>query len=45
MVAGSMIVVVLLSATWLRESVTSVQLSGIALLILGIVLVTRGPAT
>jgi len=44
MVAGSMIVVVLLSATWLREPVTSVQLSGIALLILGIVLVTRGPA-
>jgi multidrug transporter EmrE-like cation transporter len=45
MVAGSMIVVVLLSTTWLREPVTWVQLSGIALLILGIVLVTRGPAT
>lgn len=44
MVAGSLIVVVLLSATWLREPVTPVQLSGIALLILGIVLVTRGPA-
>lgn len=44
MVAGSMIVVVLLSTTWLREPVTWVQLAGIALLILGIVLVTRGPA-
>ena len=45
MVAGSMIVVVVLSATWLREPVSSVQLAGIVLLILGIVLVTRGPAT
>ena len=45
MVAGSMIVVVALSAAYLKEVVTPVQLSGIALLILGIVLVTRGPAS
>lgn len=45
MVAGSMIVVVVLSATCLKEVVTPVQLSGIALLILGILLVTRGPAS
>lgn len=45
MVAGSMIVVVVLSAAYLKEAVTPVQLSGIALLILGIVLVSRGPAS
>jgi multidrug transporter EmrE-like cation transporter len=44
MVAGSMIVVVILSVAWLREPVGAVQLSGIALLIAGIVLVTQGPA-
>lgn len=43
MVAGGIVVVVLTSMVWLREPVTNLQLSGIALLVLGIFLVTHGP--
>ncbi len=45
MVAGGLVVVVLGSALWLRETVTPLQWSGIALLILGIALVTHRTAT
>ncbi len=45
MVAGGLLVVVLGSALWLRETVTPLQWSGIALLVLGIVLVAWRPTT
>ena len=45
MAAGSLLVVVLMSALWLRESLSFTQWSGIVLLLLGIVLVTSGSAT
>ena len=44
MVAGGLVIVVLGSALWLRETVTPLQWSGIALLAVGIVLVTWRPA-
>ena len=40
MASGSLLVVVLSSAFWLGEAVTLLQWSGIALLLIGIVLVT-----
>lgn len=40
MAAGSLLLVVLSSAFWLGEAVTIVQWSGIALLLIGMVLVT-----
>jgi multidrug transporter EmrE-like cation transporter len=44
MVAGGLVIVVLGSALWLRETVTPLQWSGVALLAVGIVLVTWRPA-
>jgi multidrug transporter EmrE-like cation transporter len=44
MVAGGLVIVVLGSALWLGETVTPLQWSGIALLAVGIVLVTWRPA-
>jgi multidrug transporter EmrE-like cation transporter len=41
MVAGGLIVVVVASVVWLREPMTTTQLSGIVLLVLGILLVTH----
>lgn len=40
MVAGGLVLVVLGSVFWLRETITPLQWSGIALLVAGIVLVT-----
>jgi multidrug transporter EmrE-like cation transporter len=45
MAAGSLLVVVLSSVLWLGEALTTVQWSGIALLLAGIVLVTARSAT
>ncbi|MGA7178218.1 MAG: EamA family transporter [Thiobacillaceae bacterium] len=44
MVAGGLVVVVLGSILWLRETVTPLQWAGIALLVAGIALVTYRPA-
>ena len=44
MVVGSLLVVVLSSALWLRETVTPLQWSGVALLLIGIMLVTHRSA-
>jgi multidrug transporter EmrE-like cation transporter len=44
MVAGGLVMVVLGSVLWLREPVTALQWSGIALLVGGIVLVSYRPA-
>jgi multidrug transporter EmrE-like cation transporter len=44
MVAGGLVIVVLGSTLWLRETVTPLQWSGVALLAVGIVLVTWRPA-
>lgn len=43
MVAGGLLMVVLGSVIWLREHVTALQWGGIALLMLGIVMVTWRP--
>lgn len=45
MAAGSLVVVALSSVLWLGESLTTLQWSGIALLLLGIVLVAAPSAT
>jgi multidrug transporter EmrE-like cation transporter len=45
MVAGGLVIVVLGSAVWLRETVTALQWGGIGLLALGILLVTWRPAS
>jgi small multidrug resistance pump len=42
MVAGGIILVVLASVVWLKEPVTAAQVSGLALLVAGILLVTHG---
>jgi multidrug transporter EmrE-like cation transporter len=41
MVAGGIVLVVLASVVWLREPVSSIQFLGLALLVLGIVLVSH----
>lgn len=45
MAAGSLVVVALSSVLWLGETLTTLQWAGIALLLLGIVLVTARSAT